>query len=213
MTEEHVKGVLVQGALDGLDGAADKWERSEIEDRLTPTAVQLLDDVVNPMGWYDVADYRTILDAFWWLAGEGEPGFMLAAGAARSRLLLERAGYQVFVTAGRGDGDGDAEALLRNTRAALGLTRFLYDFVDVEAEISRDSQLRIDYRNVASFSDAMFLGTRGFVEGMTQLITGADVSEAVMPWESERFEDGRFRFSFPVSVLLEKRAERRAGEA
>ena len=128
---------------------------------------------------------------------------MLEAGSAGARTLIARGGYTLFVEAGRSSAPNGAQDVLRNTQASLQLTRFLYDFVDVEASlVAKDRELRIDYRNVASFSDAMFLGTCGFVEEMGAIIAGRSEPDPSAQWEAERFDDGSFRFSMSAERLL-----------
>jgi len=201
---EHVKGTLLQSLVQGLRALHGEADRAPavLEPRLSKPAFELLDTTPIGVRWYPVELYCELVDLFWEIAGGRDPEFIRAAGRAGAEAMIESGVYRAYVETGLRASGSDLDRILRKTRVTVGVTRMLYDFVDVDVEYdaSRD-EIVLTYRNVGAFNDAVFHGTQGFLDafGAEVGLLGDDVASDAMPWIAERPSRDLFVYTLPLS--------------
>lgn len=208
MSEPQVKGSLLQGLVETLRELVDRGEISQemLEARLSVEAIEIVDSKPILVAWYPVACYREMLDLFWQVSGNRAPEFMRDAGEAGARALVESGLYQGFLDAGSGSSHDTVEALIRRARLAVGMTRLLYDFVEVHVEHdATENTIRLIYENASPFSEAMFLGTHGFLNGLAGCILEAGARPRMgrrFQWQAARPDPDHLVFWHDVEEFL-----------
>ena len=203
---EHAKGTLVKSVVVGLRALHGEEGRAPaaLEARLSKEAFALLDEETIGVRWYPIAPYCELVDLFWELAGHRDPAFMREAGRAGARLLIDSGIYRSYVETSRRPTGEAVERAIRGARIAVGLTYMLYDFVEVEVDHDADHDLLVlTYRNVSSFSEALFLGTQGFLDAFAAELRmlGDDVGPDEVRWRAERPSRDRFVLSLSLDRL------------
>lgn len=194
---ERVKGTLVQGVVAALRElvASGAIDGCSLRERLPEPALRLMEIDPAIAGWYPVEGYRALLDLFWEAAGNRSPEFIEEAGRAAGRAVAESHLYRGYLDAGRRRDSSTIEGLVANAGAAVRMTDLLYDFVEVEADHdAAANELVFEYRGVGAFSDAMFLGTRGFLEEVACQVL--DLGRE--GWRASRPAKDLFRISYAL---------------
>jgi len=199
----NVKGTLVQGVVMGLRALHGEVDRAPkaLEPRLSKPAFELLDGEVVGVGWYPIELYCELVDLFWELAGRRDPAFIREAGRSGAKSMIDSGIYRSFVETSRRSSGGDVDRAMRGVRVAVGVTRMLYDFVDVDVRHDPErNEIVLTYHDVTPFSDALFIGTQGFLDAFTAEvgILGDQVRVDEIPWRGERPTRDRFVFSLPI---------------
>lgn len=203
---KHVKGTLVQSVVLGLRALHGETERAAaaLEARLSKEAFRLLDEETIGVRWYAFQPYCELVDLIWELAGNRDPAFMREAGRAGARSMIESGIYRSYIETSRRPTGSALERAIRGARISVGVTHMLYDFVETEAAHDPGRNLlELTYRNVSAFSDALFLGTQGFLDAFAAEVgtLGDDVRADEIPWQAERPVSDRFVFSLPLERL------------
>jgi hypothetical protein len=202
----HVKGTLVQGVVMGLRAmhGEETSAPAALEPRLSKPAFELLDAEIVGVGWYPIELYCELVDLFWELAGGRDPAFIREAGRAGAQSMIETGIYRSFIETGRVSGGDAVERAIRGVRVTTGVTRMLYDFVDVDVKHDAErKEIVLTYGDVTPFSDALFLGTQGFLDAFTAEvgILGEGTRPDEIPWRAERPSRDRFVFTLSLDRL------------
>jgi len=201
-----VKGTLVQGVVLGLRALHGEQDRAPaaLEPRLSKQAFQLLDEETIGVRWYPIEPYCELVDLFWELAGHRDPAFIREAGRAGARSMIDSGIYRSYVETSRRPSGDPVDRAIRGARIAVGVTHMLYDFVEVDVNHDTDRNLLVlTYRRVSPFSEALFLGTQGFLDAFAAEVgtLGDDGRADEIPWRAERPSPDRFVFSLPLDRL------------
>jgi hypothetical protein len=205
-TDHHVKGTLLQGVVAGMRAlcAEDESARSAADSRLSREARRLVDEEIIGVRWYPVESYGELVDLFWELAGHRDPAFMREAGRAGGRAMIESGIYRSYVETSRRPTGDPVERAIRGARVAVGITRMLYDFVEVDVSYDEDRDvLELTYRGVSPLPDALLLGTQGFLDAFAAEVgtLGDDTPANEIPWHAERPSRDEFLFRLPLEGL------------
>jgi hypothetical protein len=198
MGKPQVKGSLLLGGAESVRRMLENGviSRGVLEARLSAKALETLESKIEIYRWHPVAIYREFLDLFWEVEGQNDPEFMRLAGEMSARSVMEGDTYQAFLKPAVGVEDS-VEGILQRLRVTCRVTDLFYDFVKLSVEYDADQhRIQIIYENAEAFSEAMFLGTQGFLDGFASLTAPAGASSAPeVHWQAERPEPGRMVFS------------------
>lgn len=198
--QQHVKGTLLQSVVQGLRALYGEEDRAPaaLESRLSKPAFELLDETTIGVRWYPVELYCELVELFWELAGDRDPEFIRAAGRASAQAMIESGIYRAYIETGQRASGSDLERALRRVRVTVGVTHMLYDFVEVDVEHDATiDEVTLTYRNVASFTDAVFYGTQGFLDAFSAEVgvLRGDLRADEIPWRADRPTRDRFVYS------------------
>ncbi len=209
MSKHRVKGTVLHGIVTMLQQrrAEGRFSEEQLEPRLAPATLEVLDSKIQIGLWYPLEAYRELLDLYWEVESGRDPEFMRRQGATAARELVELGVYRAFLSTSSEE-NASTRGIVERARLTCRMTEMIYDFVEVEALHDPGAHtLTLAYRNVEGFDEAMVLATQGFLAGLTRIISGMDApdSESEM-WQVERPEAGRLRFTLDLARLVPREA-------
>ncbi len=91
-----IKGSIFGRAIEDLRKLVDAGEidRAELERRLEPRDLPVLDEEIWPGSWYDVQTYGRLLDLLKEVEGRGRNEYLSERGKQSAEVLLEKGLYQ-----------------------------------------------------------------------------------------------------------------------
>ena len=165
--EPSVKGVLVVGAVVAVRRHRDGGRISpeELEVRLKPEALALLDQKIDIGRWYPIGAFCGLIDLEWEVASGRDPEHARRAGAISADRLFDRGLYQQLDYAERTTRAQNRGALIRQARLISTITGTLYNFLDVEVKVDErhPDSLEIHYGNAGPFAEVLRYTTEGFM--------------------------------------------------
>jgi len=170
MAEPRVKGSLVLGAVLAVRKRMRTGQISEeqLEKRLSPEAIELLDDTIRVASWYPMRQMAELLDLDWEIGADRAPEYQRNSGRNTADHFAKTGLYQQVDFAKRNRSAETLDDVLRQSRLVCTLTSTLYDFVSARAEIEDGKRLHIRFENAGDFPEALRYSTEGFLNEMTQ---------------------------------------------
>ena len=189
MTQPSIKGTAFVSAVTDLQALIEsgKLSRAQLERRLQPQDLAIVDAKILPGEWYPIESYGRILDAMGEAAGGGE-AYHVQRGRTTAERLLRSGIYRQLDRAVEQRSEKDKASLI-----ALMLTvgRTLYNFGAWEMlrDQSNDRRIRFELRQMAALPENARITIQGFVEWAGQHILGGKVRA-----ESRRTHPDRILF-------------------
>jgi len=179
--------VTIRRLRDGGGNAAD-----DLEVRLSPTAMDLVDQKIDISRWYPMSDFSQLLDADWEILGNRDPAYMERQGAVSADRMFDAGMYQQLDYAERTERAASLGGLVAQARLITSVTGTLYNFLDFKVN-SSDDHLDILYRNAAAFPESLVHSTVGFMNqiNVRQKSKRRFVPERLYP------DEIRFRMALP----------------
>lgn len=173
MDRPAIKGTAFISAVTDLEALieAGRLDRDQLEARLRPEDLAILETKVLPGDWYPIDSYGRIID----LLGEVEGGgaaYHVQRGRRAAERLLKSGIYRQLDRAMERREEADRESLIG---IMLTVGRTLYNFGSWELlrDQTTESRLRFELRQMAALPENARLTIQGFVEWAAQHITGA----------------------------------------
>ena len=171
-----IKGSVFVRAVEDISKlvSAGSLSRGELERRLPPTDVLLLNQPVIPSSWYDVQAYGRLLELLRDVEGEGRKEYLRERGARSAELLLQAGLYQQMEYLNRTQvaQQKDARArFLAFGRDLRLLTTIHGSILNFGRQLVKDDPQHTDryvleYVEVAPYPEALCWTTDGFVNRM-----------------------------------------------
>jgi hypothetical protein len=195
--DPSVKGSLLVGAVISMRRHLKQGRISapQAAVRLSPVALELLEQKIDLGRWYPVKAFCEILELDWEIGGRRDPAYMRSAGEKSADHLFDTRIYQQLQYAERNDRVRSREQMLLQAKLISSITGSLYNFLQFEVRLSPENPdvLEILYGNAGPFAEALRLSTEGF---MNQINKRQGSSRT---WTSERLRPDlvAFRLSLP----------------
>lgn len=220
MVQPSVKGTIVAGVSESLAALRDagRVTNEELEARLEPEELALLEGKVNTAAWYPMTSYARLLQTLGDVDGGGRPGYFVERGRFNARRLMdaglyEQLGFLLRWSESVGDGPRDPAALVssykRNLKLVITLASSIYNVGRwcIETDEDYPGRVWIAVREASAYSEPMRLAAEGFLNECARergRVGGVDL------YTSERPRPDLILFRMTRDVA-ELRRHRRAG--
>ena len=156
--------------------SAGALSRGELDRRLPPTDVVLLNRPVIPSSWYDVQTYGRLLELLRDAEGEGRNEYLRERGARSAELLRQAGLYQQMEYLNRTQASQQKDtrarflAFGRDLRLLTTMHGSLLNFGRqlVKDDPQHDDRYVMEYVDVAPYPEALCWTTDGFVNRMAK---------------------------------------------
>lgn len=176
MDRPSIKGTAFVSAAGDLQELLDRGQltREQLETRLRPEDVEILDSKILPGDWYPIDSYGRILDLLGEVSGGGAQYHVERGRKAAERLLRSGIYRQLDKAIERRSSEKDKASLIA---IMLTVGRTLYNFGTWETvrDGANDRLLRFELRQVGALPENARITIQGFVEWTTENITGGRV--------------------------------------
>lgn len=185
--EPSIKGTAFQAVpldlLSLVEGGV--LSREELEVRLAPEDLEILEAKIHPSSWYPIASYTRMVEL---LADCGAPhdreGYCTERGRRAAQRLAESGIYQQLAASSEKLG-------ARIGHFSITLAQVLYNFGRWRYEVGGDpGSFSIEIGDAAHFPEVARWATQGFVE-----VTASRIAGVPMRVESRRPQPDRIVFS------------------
>ena len=176
MAEPAIKGSIFKGVVEDLARLREKGRGSEeeIDARLAPEDLGLLELEINPAAWYPMESYVRLIRLLCDIEGAGKDAYFVERGRASARRLMGSGLYQQLAFLSRWtktvDWDGnDPSSLIAsyasNLRMVTSLASAIYNVGQwvVEPDPDHPGRVRIAVREAIPYSEPMRLAIEGFL--------------------------------------------------
>jgi hypothetical protein len=192
MTVPAIKGTGFQSAVDDIQRLldTDRLTREELEARLEPDDVILLESKVGPATWVPMDTYRRVIDVLIAIEGRGDAEGYLVQRGWRAAERLHKAGlYSQF------DATMDKWGM-RVGKLVVTLGPVMYNFTKwaFESQPEAPGNFTLTVSEAEHFPDCARYTAQGFVEYLARSIIGRTVHVT-----SERMPEGRILYTGHVA--------------
>jgi len=200
VVEPSAKGSLVLGSVVSVRRQRDRGLLSAetLAARLSPAAVDLVDQKIDVSRWYPIGVFCELLDVDWEVGGERDPDYMRGEGRRAAARLFDSGIYHQLDYAERAEKVQTRERLVRQSKLISTLTGTLFNFLRFEVQIEPD-RLEIHFHDAGPFSEALRFTTEGFLNEINAR------QKSTRRWSSERLRPDHvmFRLSLPSRLSAE----------
>jgi hypothetical protein len=208
--EQCAKGSLVLGAVITVrrHRKAGRITSEQLEARLSPGALEMLEEKIDIGRWYPIQILCELLDLDWEVGGLRDPDYLRKQGEEAAERLFQQGIYEQLDYAKRLEPAQARDDLVRRAKLITSITGALYNFLTGEVRLDDDrEELQICYRNAAAFSEALRYVSEGF---MNQLNKRQNSS---LHWSSERVRPDLVVFTLKLGRRLGRTAHPQYVEA
>jgi hypothetical protein len=204
LVNPSVKGSLVVGAVVAVRRHRDGGRISpeQLDARLGPGALALIDKKIDIGCWYPVADFCELVELEWEVASGRDPDHARKAGAISADHLFDRGIYQQLDYAERAVRVRNRSGLIRQARLIATITDALYNFLEVGVRVDEEQadSLLIVYSNARPFAEVLRFTTEGFMNQINHRQGSA------RQWTSERSRPDvvTYRMPLPSRLIAER---------
>ena len=194
MNEPAIKGTLFSAVVADLNRLIEQGRISPemLESRLEPEDIPLMDEKINPAGWYDIHAYHRIVELLCEVEGGGRENYWFERGVRAARRLMEAGIYHQMDYLGRtmvrGEIDPAARfnAFAKDMRLLLSIHASMLNFGDWRCVVDPDrgDRYRVEIRQIAGIPDGIFLAAAGMFNGMSEISR----STRTRHWEFDRVD-------------------------
>ena len=193
MASPAIKGTLFAAVVADLHAAieAKSVTPEQLERQLEARDLSLLEEKVNPAGWYDIHSYHRIVELLCDAEGGGHEGYWHARGERAARRMVEAGIYQQMDYLGRtlarraSDPAGRFAALGKDMRLLMTLHASMLNFGAWKCVVDPDHEdrYRVEIREVRGIPDGIFLAAAGMFNEMSVMAHDPGTS---LHWEFRR---------------------------
>lgn len=173
-----IKGTIFGRAVEDLRKLVDAGEisRAELERRLEPGDLPVLEESIWPGSWYDVQTYGRLLELLKDVAGKGRDEYLSERGKQSAEALLEKGLYQQLDYLDRTQVASAREpeerylAFGRDLKLLVSLHHAIMNFgrQEVRPDPDHADRYMIELREADCCPDALCCTTTGFMNRMSQ---------------------------------------------
>jgi hypothetical protein len=216
MAEPSVKGSIIQSVIEDIVRLRDEGgvTDEDLEARLEPGDLALLDSKVYTAAWHPMASYSRFLQLLGDLEGGGDPDYYVGRGRKNARRLMDAGLYQQLsfikrwrqsMPKGAVEPAAAVASYTRNLKLVVTLAKSIYNVGRwvVEADEENPGRVWIAIRDASDYSEPMRLAAEGFLNEC-----GSERSRASRAdmYTSERPSPDLilFRMNFDIVELLRR---------
>lgn len=176
MAKPSIKGSIIQGTIGDLVRLREQGRISEeeIDARLAPEDLALLEIEINPAAWYPIESYARLLQLAGEVEGDGKDAYFTERGRASARRLMESGLYQQLdflsrwaETAARKRNEQSAltAGFARDLRIVISLAQAIYNVGKwmVGPDPEHPGRLVLEVSQASAYSEPMRLAIEGFL--------------------------------------------------
>lgn len=190
MAEPSIKGIAILQLVEDVCRLRDEGSVStdELEARLTPAGLAMLDQKMRPTGWYPIDGYQSLARLLCDTLGSGSADYLRARGGASAERLLAAGIYQQIDYVANRYRPADQEELQSGLKLMITLQGSLLNFGSwsVTVDPEHEGRVQIEIGDAACFPEELCHATAGFV---TRL--GQKAGSSGLEWFHERPEPDR----------------------
>ncbi len=207
MKTPKVKGTLMSGLTLAVQALVENGSisREALEARLSTAAIEHIDEKPRDISWYSMEVYGELLDVLWDVAGDRDPAFMRGVGQVTAINMSKSATYDSFLSLTREEFQGGAEGFIDRMRIVCRLNELFYDFLNISVQYDLEADLiELVYENAEPFTEAIYLATLGFLNGLVQAGKG-DIDSPLSDeakWEGHRLSPDRIVYSHDLKSFI-----------
>jgi hypothetical protein len=170
-----IKGTAFVSAVSDLQELLDggRLTRDQLETRLRPEDVEILDSKILPGDWYPIDSYGRILDLLEGVCGGGAPYHIQRGRKAAERLL--RSGIYRQLDKAIEQRSEKSKASLISIMLTVGRTLYNFGAWEILRDEAGDGVLRFELRGMAALPENARVTIQGFVEWAAEHIVGGKV--------------------------------------
>jgi hypothetical protein len=193
MAKPAIKGTLFAAVVADLQAAMESKQvtTERVESQLEAGDLALLDEKINPAGWYDIDSYHRMVELLCDAQGGGHDGYWLERGASAARRMAEAGIYQQMDYLGRTlarnatDPAARFAALGKDLRLLMSLQASMLNFGSWKCvtDPEHEDRYRVEIREVGGIPDGVFLAAMGMFNEMSVM---AHRSGKSLHWEFRR---------------------------
>lgn len=177
-----IKGTLFPTVVDELNVAIEsgRVDRESVERDLLPEDLDLIEQKISNIGWYDIHAYHRLVGILWGVEAAGDSGYWFQRGRRAARRLIESGIYQQLDYLGRTEASRVSEssekfkAFGRDMKLLMTLHASMLNFGEWRCVPDPDHELRyrIEIRDVEGIPDGVFLAAAGVFTGLGEEHSG-----------------------------------------
>lgn len=177
-TTASIKGSIFGRAVEDLQKliAEGGISRESLESRIRSEGMKLLDEKIQPTGWYPVKVYGAMLDVLRDVVGNGSEAYLHRRGAESAEALLEKGIYQQMDYLSRtevmnaADQQERFKAFGRDLKLLVSLHQVIMNFGVQTSLVDPDQpdRYRIELAEAGDCPDALCCTTTGFMNRMAR---------------------------------------------
>jgi hypothetical protein len=169
----RIKGTAIAEVVSDVERLLERGAiaRDELEVRLEPADLALLEGKIQPALWYDNRCHARLTELLRDVEGGGRSDYVVGRGAATADRLLESGLYQQLQLARGEDAVTDDPAALRRAiRLLLSLSGAMYDFGSwkLRADAEASNELWIDVFEAEALTEMNRLTAEGFIRRIAE---------------------------------------------
>lgn len=169
----RIKGTAIAEVVSDVERLLESGAiaRDELEVRLEPADLALLEGKTQPALWYDNRCHARLTELLRDVEGGGRSEYVVGRGAATADRLLESGLYQQLQLARGEDAVTDDPAALRRAiRLLLSLSGAMYDFGSwkLRADAEASNELWIDVFEAEALTEMNRLTAEGFIRRIAE---------------------------------------------
>lgn len=172
MDRPSIKGTAFVSATSDLHELleAGRLTREQLETRLRPEDVEILDSKILPGDWYPIDSYGRILDLLGEVSGGGAQ-YHVERGRKAAERLLRSGIYRQLDKAIERRSEKDKASLI-SIMLTVGRTLYNFGAWELVRDGSSDNLLRFELQQMAALPENARITIQGFVEWATENIAG-----------------------------------------
>ena len=172
MERPSIKGTAFVSAVGDLQELLDsgRLSREQLETRLRPEDVEIIDSKILPGDWYPIDSYGRILDLLGDVCGGG-PSYHVQRGRKAAERLLRSGIYRQLDRAIEQRSAKDQQSRIE-TMLTVGRTLYNFGAWEPLRDQSTDRLLRFELRQMAALPENARLTIQGFVAWAAEHISG-----------------------------------------
>jgi len=193
MSAAAIKGTLFATLVDEVNTAveAGRISRETLDQDLLPEDLDLLEQKIATVGWYDIHAYHRLAGLLWQLEAPGDDRYWFERGRRAAKRLIESGIYQQLDYLGRTESSQVEEreekfkAFGRDMKLLMTLQAAMVNYGDWQCVPDPDHELQyqVEIRGVEDIPDGVFKATAG-------VFTALGEGRKSAGWYFERPEKG-----------------------
>jgi len=169
----RIKGAAIAEVVRDVEHLLEtgRIDREQVELRLEPADLALLEQKIQPALWYDNGSHARMTELLRDVEGGGRDAYVAGRGAATAERLLESGLYQQLqLASGEAAATDDPAALRRAIRLLLSLSGAMYEFGSWKLRPGDESSdvLLIDVLDAGALSEMNRLTAEGFIRRIAE---------------------------------------------
>ena len=175
MDRPSIKGTAFVSAVGDLQELLDsgRLTREQLETRLSPEDVEILDSKILPGEWYPIDSYGRILDLLGAVAGGGNP-YHIQRGRKAAERLLRSGIYRQLDKAIEQRSEKDKASLI-SIMLTVGRTLYNFGAWEILRDQSTDQLLRFELRQMSALPEIARITIQGYVEWAAEHLVGGRI--------------------------------------